>query len=196
MANSAPSAPVVLKNPNTQDFKDKAAWEMFDSEFTSRQYGVPPGRPYVYREYPRMLIRAQRVPGGFPKAGTWATSLQEPAFFGFRDQDEWERACQFARNFTKSCQREVADDREHKQARESGEGWRDSVEEALAWGAEMDKMVSDAAAQRAYADRNMSEKAKAEVEKVEAAQEWGHVAEVKEQPIKRRPGRPKKNTAA
>lgn len=185
-------ADIILKNPNSQEFKDKAAWEMFDTEYTSRTHGVPPGKPYQFRPYPMMLIKAQRIPAGFPNAGKYATQILEPAYFGFRTENEWERACEFARNWTKGCQRVVADEREHKQALESGEGWRDSSKEALAHAAELEQMVSTAAAERYYQDRNMSEKAKAESEKHESEHEFGHVPVIPEAPIKRRPGRPKK----
>ena len=51
--------------------------------------------------------------------------------------------------------------------------------------------VAVQAAARAYTDRNMSDKAKAEVEAAEQ-EHSGHMAEMPETPIKRSPGRPRK----
>jgi hypothetical protein len=67
-------------------------------------------------------------------------------------------------------------------------GWRRTAQEAKERFEGKEKHISDAAAHRAFEDRNMSEKARAEVAAVEA-ETVEHVAEV---PIKRRPGRPRK----
>ena len=70
-------------------------------------------------------------------------------------------------------------------------GYRKGQVAAIEYVKSLEQMVAVAAAERAYQDRNMSEKAKAEVEKVEAST-IQHVAVIPETPIKRKRGRPPK----
>ena len=70
-------------------------------------------------------------------------------------------------------------------------GYRKGQVAAIEYVKSLEQMVAVAAAERAYQDRNMSEKAKAEVEKVEAST-IQHVAVIPETPIKRKRGRPRK----
>jgi hypothetical protein len=70
-----------------------------------------------------------------------------------------------AEQFNASCQLIVNDEREYERAR--AEGWRDSQNEAMAYHEALQQDIARAAAERNYADRNMSEKAKAEAQKVE-----------------------------
>jgi len=173
----------VLRNPESEETKERARHEQFHSEWTIG--GLQPGNPYVYRQYPMMLFQARQVPGN----GRWAVALEPPSRHGFRDHMDWDMACSHAASFTASCQRTVNNEAEHKRARE--EGWRDSQGEALEFRAALDKMIGDEAAARNYRDRNMSEKAKAESDAIQA-ETFGHVPSIPEQPIKRRPGRPAK----
>ena len=172
----------ILRNPESPHTKAMAEWEMYPSEWTIG--GLRPGRPYQYRPYPKLLYKAQRIPGN----GKWSVAMDEPTFHGFTDSNEWERACQYAQRFTASCQRIVGDEAEHKRAKE--DGWRDSPKESLEFCDALDKAVGDAAAERNYRDRNMGAKAKAESKEFEAAT-FGHQPEIPEKPIKRR-GRHKK----
>ena len=182
----------ILITPGSEEAKEKAKWEQHHTVYTIG--GLQPGNPYVYRAFPKMVYRAQRTPG----TGKWAVAQEPPTNFGYHDMQEWDRACQSAAQFTKSCQFTVNNEQELKKAR--AEGWHESAEEALAFH-NLDKIASDAALHRNYEDRNMSEKAKAESAAVEA-ETFGHVAEIPAQPIKRRgrkPGsknKPKDGTAA
>src|SRR5439155_591094 len=150
--------PPFIVNSDDATAKEKAKWEQHHTQFTMG--GLQPGNPYVYRPFPAMMFRARQIPPGFPGAGKDAVSIPEPGNFGFRDQNEWDRACQAARNFTTSCQRIVGDEREHDLAR--SEGWRDTPTEAQEHADALQKAISDAAAERNWQDRNMGERAKAE----------------------------------
>lgn len=169
----------VLLNPESPFVKEMAKWEQFPSEYTIG--GNRPGNPYTFRPYPRMMFMARQTP-----SGKWDTALQPPAQFGFRDVNEWDRACMEAQKFTESCQRVVNDETEHKRAKD--EGWRDTPTDALDFRNALEKAVGDAAAERNFRDRNMSEKAKEEVAQVEA-ETFGHLAEI---PEAKKRGRPRK----
>jgi len=67
-------------------------------------------------------------------------------------------------------------------------GWRKSPVEAIERFNEKEKAIANAAAHRAYEDRNVSDKAKAEIAEAEAEAGMDHVPEI---PEKRR-GRPRK----
>jgi hypothetical protein len=71
-------------------------------------------------------------------------------------------------------------------------GWRERPDEAIELVKAKLRRQSDAAAHRAYEDRNMSDAAKAEIAAAEAATPE-QLAEV---PVKKRRGRPPKNAAA
>lgn len=175
----------VLINPESEETKERAKWEMFHSQWTPG--GLQPGNPYrkgnVYgkagAEYPKMLYKAQRIPGN----GKWATSMDVPEYFGFRTDDEWRRACERAERFTASCQLTVNTEAEHARARE--EGYRDTPKEAVDFQHALEKEMGDAAANRNWHERNMSEKALAERDAAEA-EHFGHLPEIPEKPIVRR----------
>jgi len=146
----------------------------------SQWAGGDPGNPYVYRPFPKMLYKAERYNGAV------VCMAAPPDSHDFTDNRAYERAQEAARRFTEKCQRVVNDEREYARARE--EGWQESPQEAVEHVHRRDAAVSEAAAHRAYEDRNMSPAAKEEIAAVEAKTD-DHVAEV---PQKRRPGRPRK----
>lgn len=168
-----------------------AKWEMIPSEWTAG--GLKPGNPYRKgneygkpgAEYPKMLYQAKQLPNG-----KWATAMIPPPFIGFRDQNEWDRAVQAALLFTSSCYRIVDNEAQHARARD--EGWRDGPDEAMQFRDALEKAVGEAAAERNYRDKNMSPAAKAEVAQAES-EHFGHLADI---PVKRGPGRPRKNPEA
>ena len=182
----------ILIDPNNPEAKERAKWEQHHTEHTLG--GLQPGNPYVKREFPKMLVRAMRVPPGFDGAGKWACSLQSPRYFGFRDSDEWARACQEATIFTSGCQKTVNTEEEARLVMNNGEGWRESVPSALEYRAALETAISDAAAERHYRDSKMSAKAQAEALEHDRAT-FEHQPEVPAKPMKRR-GRPPKNAAA
>lgn len=127
--------------------KDSAyAKEITKHEAHYTQYG-PPGRPYVYREYPTMLYRASR-----PKQGG-----VEPNFEGVEAKDERERA-----NF------------------ESQGFVHGGKAAALAKLEAQEFEIAELAANRAFNDRRMGEKAQAEAAAVDEAAGIRHVAAVPE----------------
>jgi hypothetical protein len=114
----------------------------------------------------------------------------EPSQFGYADMSMYQRAMDRVRAFNESCTKIVQNPEEMKRAH--AEGWRETAKDAeaaqMAWEHDMQR----AAAERAYEDRNMSEKARAEIATAEA-QTLDPLVEV---PVKRRsPGRPKKEAA-
>ncbi len=152
--------------------KELARWEQHHTEFTPK--GTKPGNPWEKREFPMMVFRAQQ----HPQSGKWCTAMVPPAsIVGFRSMDEWHAACQYAAEWTKSCQKVVRDERELKAAMESGEGWRPTQEEAMAWRQALEDQVERAAAERHHSDSKMSDKARAEATAFEA-ENFGHQGEV------------------
>jgi hypothetical protein len=167
--------------PSTKEehIKELARWEQHHSEFTPR--GTQPGNPYTKREFPMMIYRAQQ----HPQSGKWCTAIVPPAYFGFRDMNEWDRACQAAAIFTQGCQRIVRSEAELDAAIRSGEGWRQSAEEAMKWRESLEDEISTAAAERHFSDRKLSPKAQAEAAKIEA-ETFGHVPVIPEKPRPRK----------
>jgi len=167
----------ILHNPESNFTKEMAKWEQLPSEYTIG--GLKPGNPYKFRPFPAMMYQARQQPG----SGKWATTMDVPSQFGFRDVSEWDRACQEAARFNESCQRTVMDADEAKRA--TDEGWRPTPGEAMAFRDSLEKAISEAAAERNWRDRNVSEKAKEEVAVAEASN-FGHLAEIPEKPKARR----------
>lgn len=97
-----------------------------------------------------------------------------------------------AESFNATCQRTVNDEREYRQA--YAEGWRETQAGAMELheGREQEKAVE--AAVRAHQDRNMSEKAKAEIADVESHTKE-HVLDVPEA-RKRRKAKAERRVAA
>jgi hypothetical protein len=129
--------------------------------------------PYRHQDFPMMLYMAQTRPDGIVSVGEVADAV-----FG--------GAPGAAEAWTRRCQMIVASERELAEALERG--WRKTQGEAMQRHRAKDEYVADAAAHRAYEDRNMSEAAQAEAKAAEQSTEE-HVAEV---PVKRGPGRPRK----
>jgi len=130
-------------------------------------------KPYVFEAFPMMLYKTQLRPDGIPSVGEYLDGI-----FG--------GALGSAEAFTKRCQRIVKSEQELSAALE--QGWRKTQAEALEHHESKERILSTAAAHRAYEDSKMSEAAQAEAKAVEQETEH-HVAEI---PVKRGPGRPRK----
>jgi hypothetical protein len=89
-----------------------------------------------------------------------------------------------AEQFNTSCQMNVNDEDELSRAK--ADGWRDTPKEALEYADGTEQQKAVAAAVRNFEDRNMSEKAQAEIRKIEQTTGSEHVPEIPEQ---RRRGR-------
>jgi hypothetical protein len=166
----------ILHNPESNYVKAMAEWEQRPSEYTLG--GLRPGRPFKFEAYPRMMYQARQT-----SSGKWAVTGEPPSRFGFPDDNSWDRACQEAARFTESCQTTVNDEAEY--ARKRDEGWRDTPGQAMEFRDALEKAVSNAAAERNYRDRNMSEAALSESKAAEV-ENFGHLAEIPEKTIRRR----------
>ena len=161
--------------------------EMMKFEQFPSKYGDNPGNPYKYKPFPKMLYRAQLWNG----AARCMAVPPDPSEFA--DPREYERTIDKARKFTEECQFIVKNEAEYQRARENG--WCEGPLEAVEHLRAREAGKSTAAAERIYADRNMSEPAKREVATA-VAEAGEHVAEIAVKPVRRRPGRPRKNPAA
>lgn len=131
-------------------------------------------KPWRYEEFPRLLYKAKKRPDG-----RVSVAETDDKLFGGNPGA--------AEQWTRGCYMEVGDEYELQKALELG--WRKTQKEALEHFEAKERALGEAAAVRAWEDRNMSEGAKAEAAVVEA-ETFEHVAEIPRQPIKRR-GRPK-----
>lgn len=103
------------------------------------------GRPFVFRMYPKLLYKAREHNGKF--------------VCGIPFDD----------SFALQCQRTVESELEEKQAKE--EGWWDSPRDAIDHQIRILRDISNAAAERHYADSKMSAKAQAEAKAADDATE-------------------------
>ena len=165
----------------TEDLKQQAKWEMFDSRIT-QMAGVAPGRRWKFEMYPKMMYKAMQEPG----TGKWKVSMDIPPRYQFQQDDQWSRAVQQAEQFGTACQKIVNTETEHEAALKSGEGWQNTPQDALLWREKLEKAISTAAAERNDEERHMSEKAIAERDAVEQANMGRHLPEIPEQPRAKR----------
>lgn len=172
--------PGIIVVPGSNYANEMQKFEQFPSK-----YGPNPGNPYHYRPFPKMVYRAEEWRGQI------RCMAAEPDPNEFTNPNEYNRAFEAARRFTERCQLVVRDEREYQRAAENG--YRESPQEAVEYLQNRVAEQSRAAAERNYADRNMSEPAKAEAKAavLEHFDETGHqAAEIPEKP-KRRGGWPK-----
>lgn len=139
----------LVITPESALGQELAKWEQFDS-----RYG-PPGHPYRYEEYPRMLYRAQKRTDG-----KVLCMDMPPSQYACVDDNAYRRASEAAEAFTKSCQRIVHSDTERSRA--EAEGWRITPELALDYHEALEQAIGNAAAEAAFAAKRMSAQARAE----------------------------------
>ena len=141
-------------------------------------------RPASYRPennpYPRMMYKAHRNSKG--KIACFEDTPLPHAFDPAALNREYDRV----QYFDRKCQLEVKTFEDHMEAK--NQGWRDHPTEAIEYAETLEKDVSRAAAERAYADSKMSEQAQAEAAEVDASTEF-HVPFI---PEKNKGGRPRK----
>ncbi len=170
--------PGIAVIPGSNYQKEMAKFEQFHSKYTGAE---GPGNPYVYRPFPKMVYRADKYEG---KVVCMAAPPDPYAFQMHPDPTRaYQNAQEAALRFSEKCQRIVNDEVEYSRAHE--DGWRDSPDEAVAHVLSRDQAVSTAAAERNYADRNMSEKARAEIAEALSNAD-GHLAEIPERPRRRK----------
>lgn len=159
--------PGLILEPGSAIVKETARHEQFPSRYT---VGTQPGNPYVYREYPKMLYRAEHY-NGKP-----VCMAAPPDAYLFKDDREFRHAEVSARRFTEACQLIVGNAEERQKAMENG--WRESPGEAVAYLMGRDRAEGNATAHRLYEDRNLSEKAQREVAEVMEASGGEHQPEI------------------
>ena len=163
----APGGLVI--NPHSALGKELRKWEQHRTELVPR--GTNPGNPYVYREYPKMLYRAQRLPNG--QSGCLA---QHPDPYQFERADQFERAVLMVESFNRSCTRVVADESQERIA--IGQGWALDPKAAMAVYEQEQQAIGNAAAEAAYAAQGMTSKAREELKAADASTHQ-HVTDVK-----------------
>lgn len=123
-------------------------------------------RPANYRPenhpYPTTLFKAYKGDDGVIRC-----MESEPFNSSFTTPELYRLACERVKRFNEQCLKVVHDENEAKGA--YAEGWRDSPKEAMDVQWAYEHAISDAAQHRAFEDRNLSEKAKAEVAAIEAS---------------------------
>lgn len=180
-----------LIDTESEESKERRKWEMDQSA-----YGAP-GRPRAQianseaGRWPVMLFKAERIPGHLPGAGKLSVGVETPRrnMFpgGQAGDDGWMQAREAADQFAFGNQLIAKDEAEYKRAKANG--WADSSAAALELAERREREVSQAAAERAFVDSKMSEKAQAEAAALDAST-FEHQPEIPEQP--RRRGRPRK----
>ena len=144
----------ILWSPDSDYAKERRKWEAEHSQFG------PPGRPFVYAEYPLMLYRAKRRPEGG----------KDPILEHFTVEDE-----QQERNM-------------------QSRGWVRGPDNAIKALELSEHGLAQAAAERAYQDKRMSERAQAEAAAVDETT-ISHLGSIPETPIHKQgwpKGKPRK----
>jgi hypothetical protein len=137
--------------------------------------------------YPRMMYRAYKGEDGVVKCMDTM-----PRSYLYPNQEMYRMAVEAVEQFNTSCQRTVVSPEEQKAAEE--EGWRTSPNAAKDFVFSLERAITVAATERAHADRNLSEKARAEVAAAEAETPF-QVPEIKEKPTVKIDGRSKEAKA-
>lgn len=116
--------------------------------------------PYVYREYPRMLYGL-----GYPAAVRERAEAEMIPAFGMRDEEKKAALAKAERKIQEStC---IVQNEAHY--RKMGPGWFESPAGAEAELLSQQRRIEEVAANRAYEDRNMSDKAKREIDAYDEA---------------------------
>jgi hypothetical protein len=166
-----PGGVVIIPGSNYQ--RELGRFEQFPSKYTGDE---GPGNPYRYRPFPKMVYIAKKYKGKL------VCMAAPPHPLEFVNPKEYERVEEQAAQFTKECQRVVNDESEYQKAMEAG--YRESPVEAVEHAEKREEKKADAAAERNWDDRNMSDKAKAETRKAEEAAGAEHLGEIPRTPVK------------
>jgi len=140
--------------------------------------------PYRHQEFPKMVYKAQMRKDG-------KVDVVDPRDENFAQQCTMivgkgeERSKEDPLKVVRSAQDNYSQDMERLQ-QVLKDGWSEDPEEAIAKRIKQEDDLAREAAMRAYDDRNMSTKARAEVEVAEAAHD-GFMAEKPEAPRVRKP---------
>lgn len=180
MSNGMPA--VVPYGPHEVSTKTEMGRHLWSME---RKPGYDPKAPE--NQYPKMLYKAFKGEDGVVRC---MDSM--PKSWLYPNQEMYRMALEAAEHFNTSCQRTVGSPEEHRAAEE--EGWRTSPRDAMDFVFSLQKAITVAATERAYADRNLSEKARAEVAAAEA-ETTEQLPEIKAKPTVKIDGRSKEAKA-
>lgn len=178
----APGGMVI--NPHSALGKELRKWEQHRSELVPR--GTNPGNPYVFREFPKMLYKAQRMPNG-----QYACLSSAPDPYAYERMDLYQQATLMVETFNRSCTRIVANESEERLAK--GQGWSNTTTDALKAHEAHEQAIGDAAAEANFYAKRMTAKAQEELNAA-AESTHQHVADVVGVAKSKR-GRPKKAQA-
>ena len=143
----------VMLNPESSQARELDRWNR--PKNTRDDKGVPGMNVTGFEPFPKMLYKAAKLP-----SGTVRCMEPPPDPRHFADVKVYEREAILAENFNRQCWKVVHSEGEQQQA--FAEGWRATPAEALALHERWEEAIADAAAERAYRDRQMSESAQAE----------------------------------
>lgn len=158
--------PVVI-NPESEYAKELAKFEQHQTKICGDN---PPGNPYRFRPYPKMLYKAVKLPSG---KVVCMPGEPNPAFYP--DVNQFNFAMAQHQAIEQSCYKTVHSDDEERTAKH--DGWRESPKEAIEHFEALERDIAKAAAERAFSDQRMSEKARAEAKAADEATD-DHVPDV------------------
>lgn len=161
--------PSIVINPHSELGKELRKWEQFHTHLVPQ--GTQPGNPYVFRQYPRMLYKAQV----FPLTNQPSVGEPAPNMAWCKDAVDYERRCLLVDQFNNSCHKIVPSEGDELIAK--GQGWCETQEEALKHHETLQCEIGELAARAAFAVQSMSEKAQAELSAADASTEH-HVVDV------------------
>lgn len=167
--------------PDSDEGKELIKWEQHPQHWNGTTY--QPGNPYVFRPYPRMVYRATTKENG--KVVCMEAPPQPDAY---EKPHEFDRAQRLHDQLQKACYQIVADEGAHLVAK--GQGWCDSIPDALAAYEARQVAIGDATAARNFTDQRMSGRAREEARQADEATHE-HVPDVpapKLKPKRRKPG--------
>lgn len=158
----------VVINPHTALGKELRKWEQHRTELVPR--GTNPGNPYVFRPYPKMLYKAQRMPNG-----QFTCLSQAPDPYAYERMDQYQQAVLQVDSFNRSCTRTVASDSEESIA--AGQGWAVGPIEAMAQHEKTQQAIGNAAAEAEFYAKRMTANAQAELNAAHATSHQ-HVTDI------------------
>ena len=133
--------------------------------------------------FPKMLYKAYKGEDGVVRCMD-----SDPKPYLYANQEMYRMACEKVNAFNLSCQKTIGLNPDNGPAElraAEEEGWRQTPQAAMEFVFSLEKAITQAAAERAYQDRNMSEKARVEIATAEA-ETPDQVPEVKEKPAVKR----------
>ena len=150
----------IVISPHSAYGKELRKWEQHRTELVPR--GTNPGNPYVFREFTKMLYKAQRAP-----SGQFICMASAPDPYAYDRMDLYQNAVLQFETFNRSCTKIVANESEERLA--IGQGWTTGPKEAMEQHEREQQAIGNAAAEAAFYAKRMTEKAQAELTAADAS---------------------------